>query len=163
MKCETKILVIAATLTMLILAACTPRAQPSGADGTVWGTGAFSTNGERIYFTATSERDTTISYTDGPSSNGWMMGGGRQGHMVCASCHGPAARGGEHNMGMMQVMTAPDIRWSVIGEEFDAELFKLAVTKGEDPNGTELNTNMPRWTISDDDLADLITYLKSLP
>jgi len=163
MKRETKIIVIFTTVAILLLVACAPRVQPSTSDGTVWGTGAFSSNGERIYFSATSERDTTISYTNGPSSNGWMMGGGGKGRMVCASCHGPEGRGGDHNMGMMQVMSAPDIRWAVIGEEFDAELFKLAVTKGEDPNGTELSTNMPRWTISDDDLSDLIAYLKTLP
>ena len=54
------------------------------------------------------------------------------GQLACASCHGPDGSGGEHGMGQMQVMFAPDIRWSAIGEEFDAELFILAVTKGED-------------------------------
>ncbi len=35
-----------------------------GNSGTAWGTGAFRSNGERIYFTATSERGTEITYTD---------------------------------------------------------------------------------------------------
>ena len=48
-----------------------------GNSGTAWGTGAFRSNGERIYFTATSERGTEISYTNGPGSNDWMMMGGR--------------------------------------------------------------------------------------
>ena len=65
--------------------------------GTAWGTGVFRSNGERIYFTATSERDTAISYTGGPSSDGWMMMGGQG---ACVSCHGPNGRGGKHNMGM---------------------------------------------------------------
>jgi hypothetical protein len=46
--------------------------------GTAWGTGAFRSNGERIYFTATSERSTSITYTGGPSSSGWMMMGGNR-------------------------------------------------------------------------------------
>jgi hypothetical protein len=66
-------------------------------------------------------------------------------------------------MGMMQTMTAKDIRWSVLQKEFDAEKFRLAVTKGQDPDGTQLNKDMPRWNMGNDDLADLIAYLKTLP
>lgn len=144
----------------LLLTACTSRQWSMGPNGTAWGTGAFSSNGERIYFTATSERGTAITYSSGPGSNGWMMGNGQ---VACASCHGPNGQGGKHSMGMMQVMDAKDIRWSVLQPEFDADKFRLAVTKGQDPDGTQLNTDMPRWNISDEDLADLITYLKTLP
>ena len=66
-------------------------------------------------------------------------------------------------MGMMQVMDAHDIRWSVLQDEFDAETFRLAMVQGQDPDGTQLNTDMPRWNIGDDDLADVIAYLKTLP
>ena len=66
-------------------------------------------------------------------------------------------------MGMMQVMDAPDIRWSALQDEFDAEKFRLAIVKGQDPDGTQLNTDMPRWNIGDDDLADLIVFLKTRP
>jgi hypothetical protein len=130
-----------------------------GSGGTGWGTGAFRSNGERIYFTATSERGTTITYTGGPASNGWMMMGGR---FACVSCHGPAGRGGRHSMGMMQVMDSKDIRWSVLQPEFDVEKFRLAVVKGQDPDGTQLKPDMPRWNISNADLADLIGFLKTL-
>ena len=145
----------------LLLAACASRAPSGGSSGTAWGTGAFRSNGERIYFTATSERGTAITYTSGPASNGWMMGSG--GRLACASCHGPDGRGGVHSMGMMQVMDAKDIRWSVLQPEFDAGKFRLAVVNGQDPDGTQLSTDMPRWNISDDDLADLIAFLKTLP
>ena len=66
-------------------------------------------------------------------------------------------------MGMMEVMDAKDIRWSTLEGEFDAEKFRLAVVNGEDPDGTQLNSDMPRWNMSDDDLADLIVFLKTLP
>lgn len=128
--------------------------------GTGWGPGAFRSNGERIYFTSTSERGTAITYTSGPATTGWMMMGGR---LACVSCHGPDGRGGKHYMGMMQVMDSKDIRWKVLQPEFDAEKFRLAVVKGQDPNGTQLKPEMPRWNISDDDLADLIDFLKTLP
>ena len=167
MNREIKIIAIGllAVIVTLLLAACASRPQSVGPSGTAWGKGAFRSNGERIYFTATSERGTAITYASGPGSGGWMMGGGQ---LACASCHGPNGRGGEHNMGMMnnrgmmQTMTAKDIRWSALQSEFDAEKFRLAVTKGQDPDGTQLKTDMPRWNIGNDDLADLIAYLKTL-
>jgi hypothetical protein len=66
-------------------------------------------------------------------------------------------------MGTMQVMDAADIRWSVLEGEFDPEKFRLAVVEGQDSDGMQFNTDMPRWIIGNDDLADLIDYLKTLP
>lgn len=83
--------------------------------------------------------------------------------LACASCHDLSGRGGKYNMGMMQEMDAKDIRWSVLNGEFDAEKFRLAVVNGEYPDGSKLNSDMPRWNISDNDLADLIVFLKTLP
>ena len=139
---------------------CSGTGQGMMSGGTAWGTGAFRSNGERIYFTSTSERGTAITYTGGPSSGGWMMMGGQ---MACVSCHGPNGRGGKHNMGMAPVMYAKYIRCRVLQPEFDAEKFRLAVVKGQDPDGSQLKPEMPRWNISNDDLADLITFLKTLP
>ena len=88
-----------------------------------------------------------------------MMGNGQ---LACASCHGPNGKGGKHSMGMMQVMDAKDIRWSALQDEFDVETLRLAIVQGQDPDGTQLKPDMPRWNISDDDLADLIAFLKTL-
>jgi cytochrome c553 len=156
---------IIAGVTIVLFTGCALFASPivkgtPTSDGTGWGTGVFRSNGERIYFTATSDRGTEISYTGGPASGRWMMMGGR---LACVSCHGPTGEGGQHSMGMMQVMDAKDIRWSVLQDEFDAEKFRLAVVEGQDPDGTQLKSDMPRWNISDDDLADLIAFLKTLP
>jgi cytochrome c oxidase subunit II len=159
-----------------------------GGSGTAWGDGAFAGNGERIYFTATSERRGDIDYTGGPDIGGMMMGG----QLSCASCHGPNARGGEHRM-HMEIMDAPNIRWDALaehgsegheeGEEaqaeeeaehaeedehaaegggYDLETFRLAVVGGIHPNGEALSEDMPRWQMSDADLRDLVAYLQSL-
>lgn len=166
-------LVVSATL---LLAACASRAPASGPGGTAWGVGAFDSNGERIYFTATSDRGTTITYTGGPAT-GMMMGGG---YLTCATCHGPDGRGGVHTMTGMQTMNAPDIRWSVLagdiegehgGEsedvhrsaDYNLETFRLAVADGKHPDGTSLSLNMPRWTMSAEDTAEVVDYLKTLP
>jgi cytochrome c553 len=156
----TKVSILLIVVLALVLAGCARSSAPEEIGGTGWGTGVFRSNGERIYFTAMSERGAAITYTGGPSSSGWMMGGGR---LSCASCHGPDGRGGLHSMGMMQSMDAKDIRWSALEGEFDAETFRLAVVTGQDPDGTQLSSDMPRWKIGNDDLADLIAYLKTLP
>jgi cytochrome c553 len=146
----------------LLLVGCALTNKIAKSGGTGWGVGVFGSNGERIYFTATSDRGTEITYTGGPSSNGWMLGGGG-GNLACASCHGPDGQGGVHSMGMMQTMDAKDIRWSTLEDEFDQEKFRLAVEEGQDPDGTQLSTDMPRWMMSDEDIADLIEFLKTLP
>jgi len=152
-------LAIVVGITLISFDATAQRGSGMMGGGTGWGPGAFRSNGERIYFTSTSERGTAISYTSGPAATGWMMMGGR---LACVSCHAPDGRGGRHNMGMMQVMDSKDIRWSALSPEFDAEKFRLAVVNGQDPDGTQLKPEMPRWKISDDDLADLIAFLKTL-
>lgn len=141
--------------------------------GTAWGDGAFGSNGERIYFTATSESGTEIDYTGGPSPGGMMMGG----RLTCASCHGTDARGGVHTM-PMQVMDAPNIRWEALAEHggephededgtdeagYDFGTFRTAVTEGRHPDGEPMTDDMPRWEISETDLTDLAEYLQSFP
>lgn len=147
--------------------------QPDSS-GTAWGEGSFSSNGERIYFTATSETTGRIDYSGGVDPGGLMMGG----RLSCASCHGTDARGGVHRM-HMEVMDAPAIRWAALsghGDEhddapspdepqgddsYDLETFRMAVVEGLHPGGEPLNDEMPRWEMSDDDLADLAEYLQS--
>ena len=185
----------------------------------------FSSNGERIYFTATSASGESITFTmgeefddhmmpgygmfdfddmgfgdmdddsmDGGTVGGGMMGGGMMGSgsmglhggMSCATCHGPDGRGGRY-MAMGEIET-PDIRYVVlIGEEVEAEddhdddgddhsddddehghepytddTIKQAITQGIEPDGAELEAFMPRWSMAEQDLDDLIEYLKSL-
>jgi len=133
-------------------------------------------NGERIYFTATNADGEWIRYSGGPGFGGMMMGS----YLTCAACHGPEGRGGTHTM-HMQVMYAPDIRYVALsgeaGEpgdqpadehggvhgEYSLDDFRLAVVEGEHRDGEPLNGDMPRWKLSDNDLADLFEFLKSLP
>lgn len=168
------------------LSSCNSQADGE-TEGTTWGVGAFDSNGERIYFTSTSERGTPITYSGGPSMGMMMM----RGKMACASCHGTDARGGKHMM-HMEIMDAPDIRWNALsghhhhhhdeddehhGEEAEVHhggaaddhdatygfaQFRDAVENGRHPDGDKLSEDMPRWSMSDADLHDLMDYLKSL-
>jgi mono/diheme cytochrome c family protein len=102
-----------------------------------------------------------------------------QSRLACVSCHRADGRGGAHVM-HMQVMDAPDIRYETLkspdeehgsnGEsmdhtqaEYDLDMFRQAVVEGKHPDGEALSTDMPHWKMSDDDLAALFEYLKSLP
>lgn len=138
-----------------------------------WGTTktTFSSNGERIYYTATNSSGDPI-----PS----RMGGVEMtpSMMSCVDCHGEDGRGGVvHTRGMMGMMgsfEAPDIRYSTLTEEdgndghgdehppYTDELLKRAVTDGVNPAGERLEAPMPRWDMSEEDLEDLIEYLKTL-
>jgi len=143
--------------------------------GSSWEAESFASDGERIYFTATDEQGEPIPYEGGPAFGGMMM----QTPLACVSCHGPEGRGGRHTM-HMQVMDAPDIRFATLnGEEgehggseggmehtqgeYDLDMFRQAVVEGKHPDGEVLSTDMPRWAMSDEDLAALFEYLKSLP
>ena len=46
---------------------------------------------------------------------------------------------------------------------YDFETFRTAVTEGRHPDGELLSDDMPRWEISEADLADLADYLQSFP
>ena len=148
---------------------------PSG-DGVEETTTTDVSNGERIYFTAINDRGERIGYTGGPNFGGMMLGS----YLTCASCHGLTAQGGVHPM-HMQLMDAPDIRYSaLVGEagahdetgqgddhddehaEYDLEDFRAAVINGRHPDGDQLDRDMPRWRMSDNDLADIFEFLKTL-
>lgn len=124
----------------------------------------FKTNGQRIYYTATSSSGEPITTSGGPH---WFeMHGGS-----CVDCHGPGGIGG-YEVPMTNVV-APNITYSALtskkhethGEQhppYTDALIKRAVTKGVDPAGHPLSYAMPRWNMSKGDLNDLIAYLKTL-
>lgn len=134
----------------------------------------FSSNGASIYYTGITLDGRRVDYFGGPFT-GMMMDQG----LACASCHGDDGSGGRHVM-HMQVMEAPDIRLSALGAEshdnstgqedhadshdegYDLHAFEQAVIYGEHPDGESLSKDMPRWQLSDEDLADLFSFIGSL-
>jgi cytochrome c oxidase subunit 2 len=113
----------------------------------------FQSNGERIYYTGINENGERIPFTGGPT---WLMNHGGS----CVNCHGRDGKGGF--VPMMCNKQAPDIRYSEMTEEgMSEEEIKTAITKGVH-EGEELNWCMPRWQMSEEDLNDIIAYLKEL-
>ncbi|MHB0856800.1 MAG: c-type cytochrome [Anaerolineae bacterium] len=127
----------------------------------------YASNGERIYWSATSERGTSVV----PKLDGGMM---MRRSLACVDCHGSDGRGGGVRFGM-QIVEVPDIRYEVLTGEsmehdeeeeehppFTDETIRRAITEGIDPAGEPLDWPMPRWRIAEEDLDDLIKYLKQL-
>jgi cytochrome c oxidase subunit 2 len=128
-----------------------------------------TSNGEQIYYTAEYQSGQVISYSGGPSFGGMMEGS----YYTCASCHGNDGHGGTHYM-HMTIMDAPDITYNGLIEmknedsggnptEYSLDDFRGAVVDGHDTAGEELDEDMPRWQMNDQDLADLLAFLKTLP
>ena len=150
-----------------------------------------STSGEPITFTMGEDFDEDFlpGYSmmgSGMMGSGMMgsgmMGSGEGGYygMSCASCHGPDGSGGRY-LAMGAVRT-PNIQYAVLTgqveleekedpeeeeeghphEPYDESALKRAITEGVEPGGEELNPFMPRWSMSGQDLDDLLEFLKSL-
>lgn len=156
-------LVVGILMTVLVAARLPVGGEP-------WLRGRFASNGERIYFTATSERAAPIAMSMGRITMGGMMGR----VVACADCHGADGRGGAVTM-MMGSFEAPDIRYNSLtqpderrdGDHADHpaytdETLRRAITQGVDSAGEPLEFPMPRWRMSDENLDDLVAYLKTL-
>lgn len=130
----------------------------------------YGSNGEQIYFSRSSVRGTKI-IAEGMSLND---------NVTCAGCHGPDGKGGSIRMTGEEIK-ATDIRYkSLTSKEhihgqsaaahfharahppYNDESIKHAISRGLDPGGNRLNSVMPRWQMSGEDLTDLINFLKTL-
>lgn len=83
----------------------------------------------------------------------------------CGACHGVGGVGSkftkDNNTIEVPAITYADLS-QMYGDQFDS-LAKRAITQGLDEQGGALNRMMPRWAIfSDQELTDLVAYLKSL-
>lgn len=143
------------------------RTQPRGRDGTrgwsmgpgMMGPGSFmmrdyskdkyESNGEQIFLTGRSRSGRSIS-----SDFGMMRLG-------CANCHGADGSGG---LAFPDGSTSADIRWAALtkDEHMGEGDIRTAIADGVDEDGKPLSQYMPRWRMDQQDLDDLIKYLKTL-
>jgi ABC-type branched-subunit amino acid transport system substrate-binding protein len=84
--------------------------------------------------------------------------------LPCMQCHGENGRG----IGIV----SPAVNWTVLSDPdghehlkrahrpFDEASLIRAITKGVDPDGNDFEVTMPKYTMADEDMADLIAYLK---
>lgn len=83
----------------------------------------------------------------------------------CAACHGAGGVGQKFTMDN-NTIEVPAITFADLDALYHDKYDTMVVdtiTKGVDEEGQPLNRMMPRWTIfSDQQMADLVAYLKSL-
>ncbi|WP_079203549.1 cytochrome c [Pseudomonas sp. CC6-YY-74] len=146
-------------LMLSVLAGCDM--DMNGMHGSNYAGKKFSSNGERIYFTGRSQSGTAISF-----SGGNMHAQGHQGG--CVSCHGENRQGGRRMYPMFWLKTPPltadalfDAHDQGHGDHdaYTLDALKVAITQGKDPSGKEMDTSMPRWSMGEEDLNDLVTFL----
>jgi cytochrome c oxidase subunit 2 len=164
------LLLISVLIILSILAGCarspgnpyiTPP-EPGTTSNLTTSQGPSVSNGQRIYFYSTSDYGDRVTYTGGP---GMMM----QGPLACVTCHGADGHGGRVNF-MMQSYDIPNITWpELTGPDPDMEhppyteeTLKQVITQGIDPGGSLLEYPMPRWQMSEQDLNDLVNFIKTL-
>jgi mono/diheme cytochrome c family protein len=123
------------------------------------GANGASSAGERIYLTGVGTDGQAVSRTAPRVSQGaLMMGGGG-----CGSCHGADGRGGTIKMMTGTAVKAPDVTYgALIAAGFTDATIQQAIRDGLDESGKPLDEAMPRWQMSDTDLAATIAYLKQL-
>lgn len=129
------------------------------------GSQTFSSLGERIFLTGTDATGNPIPRST-PSMYNMMFG-----QAGCASCHGRDGRGGTVGA-MMGSFRTPDIRWSALTAAQDPSgqpqtpyteaSFAHAVRDGIDPEGNRVKAPMPQWQVTDQEVQNLIAYLKTL-
>jgi len=121
--------------------------------------------GKRIYRQGETESGRPVTV--------WLgRGGGELPASVvpCGGCHGRDGLGRPEGG-----LEPPDITWSTLtasyGHEhdfgrvhppFDDETFARAIADGADPAGNVLDNAMPRYRMADEDLADLLAYIKAI-
>ncbi len=112
-------------------------------------------NGGSIYEKGTDLKGTMIPISEGPA---WFLTKGEG----CAICHGEDGRGGKAIPGLTVVV--PNIRRAVKGTitGMSVKEFTDLVRWGERPNGKELSYEMPRFDVPENEIVDLMEYIKEM-
>lgn len=134
--------------------------------------GASSVSRGEVIFQTGRAASGAVIPRDGSAAGGGMMGGGMGGMMGggCATCHGSDGRGRT-----TAAFTAPDITYANLtdpqgmlmpdgsrGPTYSDAAIRTAVIAGVDPSGAHLEAPMPQWQLTDQQWADLLSYLKTL-
>ena len=89
---------------------------------------------------------------------------------ACANCHGADGKGGREGSIVMAdirygTLTRPlpaSPPWNRARAAYTDATLARAIADGVDSSGQRLDSSMPRWMLSEPELADLVAYLKRL-
>jgi len=149
MKSIQRSLLVLCLLPVLLAAACTPASTPPGAMTTEAQTAATASGSLEI-----------------PSTD---LTGASLYKFSCAACHGQDHAGSAFEVGG-QTIKVPRLNWIDLNKLYTAdrsrgsvpEQVALAITKGQDGAGDEMNAMMPRWsTLSRPQIDSLSQYIQA--
>lgn len=149
MKSSSRSLLVVYLLPVLLAAACTPASSPQG---------AMTTEAQTA---ATDSGLVEIASAD--------LTGASLYKFACAACHGQDHSGSTFDVAG-QTIKVPALNWTDLNILYTAdrsrgsipEQVALAITKGQDAGGGEMNAMMPRWsTLSGPQIDSLIQYIQA--
>ena len=158
-----KILIL---ISLLLLASCNGRYDHGPLRGGS-GPSEFVSNGERSYFTGSSASGSPINAVGGDGHMNMHM---RMHGTGCVSCHGVEREGSR--LWPQFWVKAPALTVEALFSDdhtddghgdhgsYDVKSLRRAITDGVSPAGKRLDAAMPRWSMSQSDLDDLIAYLQ---
>lgn len=174
------VLIGALGLTAVSVAFAPSFSNPSGGSTVATATlpptasGPFSSAGQRIYYTGVGhDGPIRVNWSPAGRYGGMMRGqGGGPAGIGCVACHGEDGRGGQ--IGMMFAVRSADIRYETLTASHaddetsatvpgwtDADIAR-AIRDGVEPDGEPLGSLMPRWSMDDTDMAEILAYLREL-
>jgi mono/diheme cytochrome c family protein len=115
--------------------------------------------GEQVFKTGIGASGTHVPFTKGGDKFRAEPGG-------CIGCHGEDGRGKQiSDKERIPAITYPALREPIGGQPpmFSTdEAVHKAVTQGVEEDGEEMSPVMPRWQLTDEEFAAVVTYLKKL-
>jgi mono/diheme cytochrome c family protein len=149
MKSIARSLLVVYLLPVLLAAACTPASSPQDA--------------------MTAETQTAATDSGSVEIASADLTGASLYKFACAACHGQKHAGSTFEVAG-QTIKVPALDWADLNILYTAdrsrgtipEQVALAITKGQDPGGGEMNPMMPRWsTLSSQQIESLIQYIEA--
>jgi mono/diheme cytochrome c family protein len=157
--------VTSALLLLVLVAACAPAATPVPTEVPPTPTALQM---------PTAEPATAAPATSAPSSSttntasGELTGASLY-QVSCAACHGADLKGTTFDLDSQKI-DVPALAWNDLSATFQTQPARgslatqlgLAITKGQDETGADLNAMMPRWsTLSQAQVDSLVQYLQT--
>ena len=150
MKSISRSLLVVYLLPVLLAAACAPASSPQGA--------------------TTAEAQTAATDSGSVEIASADLTGASLYKFACAACHGQDHAGSTFEVAG-QTIKVPALNWTDLNILYTAdrsrgsiaEQVALAITKGQDGGGGEMNAMMPRWsTLSQAQIDSLIQYIQAV-
>jgi mono/diheme cytochrome c family protein len=157
--------VMSALLSLVLAAACAPAATPAPTEVPPTPTALQMPTAEP----ATAAPTTSAPAAPTANAAGGEVSGASLYQVSCAACHGADLKGSTFDMDGQKI-DVPALGWDDLNSMYQtqpnrgsvAQQLGLAITKGQNETGDDMNAMMPRWSsLSQVQLDSLVQYLQT--